>query len=142
MQKIFELTVIKKLTYKAFLIAESYNEALDIKDIHSTTILREKSPSGTFINSAITEYKGPIVATDVFKLMNCNEETLFLSVDTCSEKYPFLCSMYDPCDPGHTKGVTDYFIDSLTDMITEENKAEVMKEIKAIFPYESIIISD
>ncbi len=142
MKKIYELTVVKKLTYKAFLIADSYTDALDMKNVHSTTILREHSPSGTFINSAISEYNGPIVATDVFKLMNSNEETLFLSAEEHKEKYPFLCSMYDPCDPGHTRGVSDYFIDQLTDMITLENKAEVMKEIRLVFQYGEIIIQD
>lgn len=141
-KNVYLLTATKVSTYKGFVCANTLEEAEAAKERLSleTAAIRELTPEIT-TSSTITLHEGDLVAEDVFKVLN-SEECLFLSVRSNKENYPFLCSMYDPCDPGHTRGVTDYFVDSLTDMINEENKHEVMKEIKAIFAYDEVIITD
>lgn len=139
--KIFKLTVVKTCTYEALLLADSLEEAISIKDNHSTNMVREKSPKTTILDSNVIEHEGDIISTDVFNIMNPNE-ILVIHAEKDKDKYPFLCSMYDPCDPGHTEGVSDYFIDQLTDMITLENKEAIMKEIKKVVQYDEIIVRD
>lgn len=36
-----------------------------------------------------------------------------------SDKFPFLASMYDPTDKGHTRGDIDYFIEEIKGAIAE-----------------------
>lgn len=138
----FKINVKKTCVYEGIIVANSIEEALIKKDRYTNDTLRIRTdqPESVAIESNITEFKGDIVANDVFKLLN-NEHCIVIKMSQ-KDNFPFLCSMYDPCDPNHTRGDTDYFIDQLTDMITNENKVEVMKEIKYIFQYDEVIVMD
>jgi hypothetical protein len=50
--------------------------------------------------------------------------------------FPILCSMFDACDPGHTRGCSDYFEDQLLQMLENtsdiEKKALIEKELSIL----------
>jgi len=81
-------------------------------------------------------------AEDIFEIINpiCNFSD---SHRNMQEKYPFISSMYDPTDPGHTRGPSDYFVDQLFEIIeehTEEEQAQIRKEIQFISMYSNVEI--
>lgn len=41
-------------------------------------------------------------------------------VPLSSKNFPFLVSMFDPTDPGHTEGVPQYFIEQINEKIEED----------------------
>jgi len=74
--------------------------------------------------------------------------TLYIGVNSISDKEKFsnLIAHYDPTDPDHTKGSSDYFIELLEEYQamaeTDEESEQLQKEIDYISKYEEVIIGE
>jgi len=61
-----------------------------------------------------------------------------------NDRYPNLISMYDPSDPDHTVGDSDYFEDQLDEMLLEAEtnveKDSILREKQSLSSYDRVII--
>ena len=60
-----------------------------------------------------------------------NQE-LRLDPDSDSDKFPFICGMFDENDLGYTRGLSEVFIDRLEEWKEDEPEANVQPEIDYI----------
>lgn len=143
---IFKIEIIELKKHSLLVSSDSLDGAyeiantimLDLNDSNSTII--EKS-FRKYIDMEKTTIINELSTEESLKIIN-QEDILY--VDVNSTDLVNLASMFDPSDPGHTRGDSDYFIDQLTEMIIErpEDRTEIMKEILIIARYIRIIVSD
>ncbi len=141
---LFKIEAKETKIYECFILAKDYQEARKQYIQIDFDLFVEQPNSHDIFFHDLNEHKGDLTTGNYQTLYNAYG-TLTISASADKEEFPYLTDLYDDYKidfksnhKNHNCAV-DYFIDKLTEKITTENKVDVMKEIKKIFNYESIL---
>ncbi len=134
--KIYVLRFEEKRFYECLVQAKSYEEAVSLKnEIPFDMCIESKSEHAIDFLEADT-FSGDLNVERYSTLYN-PYGTLTLSMSNDIKEFPNLMNLFTK-----KRNIlsVDLCIERLTELITTENKNELMKEIKSIFHYETVMV--
>lgn len=135
-KKIYVLKFEEKRIYECLVQATSYEEAVSLKNEVPFDMCIESKSEHTIDFLEADTFNGNLNVERYSTLYN-PYGTLTLSMENDSKEFPHLMSLFTK--KSNTLAV-DLCIERLTELLTTDNKTEIMKEIKTIFHYESVIV--
>ena len=83
-------------------------------------------------SNLFVEFLTQVIARETTNSPEAEEEvdTEYFSLD--DSRFPFIISMHDPCDPGHTRGIPDYFADQINIAIMDGGDKDALEAEKAL----------
>ncbi len=73
-----------------------------------------------------------VIARETTNSLEAEEEVDTEYISLHDSRFPFIISMYDPCDPGHTRGIPDYFADQINIAIMNGGDKDALEAEKAL----------
>jgi hypothetical protein len=83
-------------------------------------------------SNLFVEFLTQVIARETTNSPEAEEEVDTEYISLYDSRFPFIISMHDPCDPGHTRGIPDYFADQINIAIMDGGDKDALEAEKAL----------